>query len=405
MANANLFQAYLQPPKSVSDYMAEMDSQDIRREQLKTAQSRNAIEAMTLQDTLDQRRTAAEDRNALQRIAMGWSAETTPEQRIAALRNSGRAGLMSQADALEKGSLERKKIEAEANEKGSKVADETLKRYRTALDYIDTPQAAQRWLQAQLSDPTVGPMLSRLMDPQQAMQSIPSDPAQFQQWRQRAAMGMEKFIDMQRQQGEADQRARNDLIGPDGKINQQVVGAKQQIARAGASQVNVNTDNLGLKPKDRFEMEGKLADDFKQVTKIDSGVLAATRKISTSLTKDGALKDQAAIYSFAKMLDPEGAVRESDYAAIANTSGLVDRVRNYANRLLTGEQLTPQQRNEMLELAKAFEGVANQRIKKAQGDFAGQAQRYNLRPEAVYGAAQPDEQPAGGNVVDFGSLK
>lgn len=402
MANANLFQAYLQPPKSVSDYMAEMDSADIRREQLKAAQSRNAIESMTLQDTLDQRRTAAEDRNALQRIAMGWNADTTPEQRIAALRNSGRAGLMSQADVLEKGALERQKTQAAAGKDQAETVGKYLDAMKTLAGGVlanPTPQAAMFAVEAWER------LTGQKATEDRAQLAQMTTPDQIKAWAQSRSMTADQYMTQMRQQTEADQRARNDLIGPEGKINQQVVGAKQQIARAGASQVNVNTDNLGLKPKDRFEMEGKLADDFKQVTKIDSGVLAATRKISTSLTKDGALKDQAAIYSFAKMLDPEGAVRESDYAAIANTSGLVDRVRNYANRLLTGEQLTPQQRNEMLELAKAFEGVANQRIKKAQGDFAGQAQRYNLRPEAVYGAAQPDEQPAGGNVVDFGSLK
>lgn len=239
MASANLFQAYLQPPKSVADYMSDMDSTDLRREQLKAAQNRNALESMTMQDTLDQRRNAAEDRNALQRIAMGWNADTTPEQRIAALRNSGRPALMNQADALEKGALERKKTEAEANEKGSKVADETLKRYRAALDFIDTPQSAQRWVQAQLSDPTVGPMLSRIMDPQQALQSIPSDPTQFQQWRQRAAMGMEKFMEMQRNRDKDAQDARNDLVGPDGKPNMPVIEAKKAIQKAGATNVKI----------------------------------------------------------------------------------------------------------------------------------------------------------------------
>lgn len=122
MASANLFQAYLQPPKSVSDYMAEMDSADIRREQLKAAQSRNAIESMTLQDTLDQRRSAAEDRNALQRIAATWSANTSDDERIASLQNSGRAALMAKGDELRKQVLERKKTEAAAGKDNAETA-------------------------------------------------------------------------------------------------------------------------------------------------------------------------------------------------------------------------------------------------------------------------------------------
>lgn len=122
MAASNIFQAYLQPPKSVSDYMSEMDSADIRREQLKAAQQRNALEAMTMQDTLDQRRTAAEDRNALQRIAMGWSANTSDDERIASLQNSGRAALMARGDELRKQALERQKTQAAAGKDNAETA-------------------------------------------------------------------------------------------------------------------------------------------------------------------------------------------------------------------------------------------------------------------------------------------
>lgn len=132
MASANLFQAYLQPPKSVSDYMSDMDSADLRREQLKAAQNRNALDALTMQDTVQQRQQAADDRNALQRIAMGWNADTTPEQRIASLRNSGRAGLMSQADMLEKGALERQKTQAAAGKDNA----ETLAKHLDAMKFL-----------------------------------------------------------------------------------------------------------------------------------------------------------------------------------------------------------------------------------------------------------------------------
>jgi len=166
--------------------------------------------------------------------------------------------------------------------------------------------------------------------------------------------------------------------------------------KAGASSVNVNTDSLGLKPKDRFEMEGKLSDDFAKSTLMDRTILASTSKIRTALGQDGALKDQAAIYAFAKGLDPEGAVREADYAAISNSAGLIDRVRGYSDRLLKGERLTPTQRTEMLNFADAWEKVANARIQAQRGRFGTQAQRYNLSPDAVLdpsNARTPAEEP------------
>jgi hypothetical protein len=169
--------------------------------------------------------------------------------------------------------------------------------------------------------------------------------------------------------------------------------------RAGASNTTMYGDNLGLKPKDRFEMEGKLADDFKGITKLDNLVISASSKIRTALAQPGAIKDQAAIYSFAKLLDPEGAVREADYAAITNTTGLVDRVKNYLNQALTGEKLNETQRREMLTLMNAMEKVATGRISKAKDEFGAQARRYNLRPEAVTAGSSQDR------VIDFNDLK
>ncbi len=153
--------------------------------------------------------------------------------------------------------------------------------------------------------------------------------------------------------------------------------------RAGATNLSVNTDNLGLKPKDRFEMEGKLADDYMKATEGDRKILGAVSKIKTALDQNGALKDQAAIYAFAKTLDPDGAVREADYAAIANSAGLIDRVRSYTDRLLKGEKLSPAQRQEMLNLGTAWEKVAASRIGPQRSRYTDQAQRYNLNPAAI----------------------
>jgi hypothetical protein len=160
------------------------------------------------------------------------------------------------------------------------------------------------------------------------------------------------------------------------------LAVQKQTTHQPSTTVNVG-DNLGLKPKDRFEMEGKLSDDFLKATALDRNVLTSASKIRTALGLDGALKDQAAIYAFAKGLDPEGAVREADYAAISNSAGLIDRVRNYSNMLLKGERLTPTQRQEMVNFASAWEKVANSRIQSQRSRFSSQAQRYNLSPEAV----------------------
>jgi len=158
---------------------------------------------------------------------------------------------------------------------------------------------------------------------------------------------------------------------------------RRKIAAAGASNVVVG-DNLGLKPKDRFEMEDKLRNDYTAATASDSTVVSASQNIGSLLKQGGALKDQGAIYSFAKLLDPLGAVREADYAAIVKTAGGLDYVTSLFNRALTGEQLSQKQRLEMDRVATSMANVAKQRIAKQQKRFTGTAKMYNLQPENVF---------------------
>lgn len=104
--------------------------------------------------------------------------------------------------AEEKRLIDLAKERAEADSKRAttgKTTQETLdarlKTYRAALDFIDTPQAAARWTEAQHNDPIVGEFVRRNGSLDEAISRIPTDPQQFAQWRQQSAMGMQKFID------------------------------------------------------------------------------------------------------------------------------------------------------------------------------------------------------------------
>lgn len=156
---------------------------------------------------------------------------------------------------------------------------------------------------------------------------------------------------------------------------------------APGTSVSVNTDNLGLKPKDKFEMEQKLSADYGASTKMDRGIVGTAQDISNILKQGGALKDQAAIYKFAKALDPDGAVREADYSAIVRTVGGLDYAKALVSKALTGEQLLPKQRKEMQTLVDAMADVAKRRIGEAQRKHGANAKLYNLNPDNVFSAA------------------
>jgi hypothetical protein len=189
MANAAIFANYAQPIRSVQDYTNEAE----RGEYL---QGQNAIQRATLLDRQNAQRVSAEQKNALTNLLSGANGE---DDVINRLLGSGNPGLITQGSALDLARQKRAKEKADIGKVGAdtakvtgETADAALKRYQGMLPYIDTPQAAARWLQAQYNDPAAGQILNGIRPFEEAVTSIPSDPQQFQQWRTQAGIGMEK---------------------------------------------------------------------------------------------------------------------------------------------------------------------------------------------------------------------
>lgn len=259
MANASVFSQYLQPVRSVADYTADADAADMRRVQLAGAQRQNALAELVAQQQAQQMRDTAEGQSVLRRIASGWNAQTPAERRIADLRNSGRPELMASADNLEKQAAQAMDAQAKLEEARAKTAktraeviDAGLSRYRAALDFVDSPQAAAQWMQAQYADPEIGGFVQSAFGPaDQALSRIPTDAAGFDKWRHLSAVGLQKFQAYLLDQAKMDQtkkdadrnyqlRANNELVGADGMPNRVAIGAKSAVAKSGASTSNIS---------------------------------------------------------------------------------------------------------------------------------------------------------------------
>jgi hypothetical protein len=143
--------------------------------------------------------SSAEDRNALQSLAATWGADTTIDQRVASLRNSGRHALMQQADALEKQGLEKQKTGAEVSAKNVETIGAAMKNSRLGLEGISTPEQYLAWHEANHRDPVLGPYLeSRGITADQARARITkalSQPGGFAKMLNESKLGAEKAYD------------------------------------------------------------------------------------------------------------------------------------------------------------------------------------------------------------------
>lgn len=199
MANANLFQQFLQPVRSMTDYAADLDKAEGTQLLLQGQRRQNELSALAADQTRRTMADSAEDRNVHQRLAATWGPDTTIDQRVASLRNSGRPALMQLADALEKQGLEKQKTGAEVSAKNVETIGAAMKNSRLGLEGISTPEQYLAWHEANHRDPVLGPYLeSRGITADQARARITkalSQPGGFAKMLNESKLGAEKAYD------------------------------------------------------------------------------------------------------------------------------------------------------------------------------------------------------------------
>lgn len=139
--------------------------------------------------------------------------------------------------------------------------------------------------------------------------------------------------------------------------------------------------------KPAFEDEQKLRKEFAGASEPYLGVRRAYERVLAS--RDDAAGDLSLIFGFMRMLDPTSTVREGEAASAQNAAGIPEQVRNMYNRALTGERLSPDQRNR-------FKGQAGDLYKAAEGEytsrseqFRGIAGRYGIDPSRIIPSLGP----------------
>lgn len=203
MAAQNIFQSYLQPVKSVTDYMADYDAQDMRKLQLVGAQRQNELAALSQRQQVE-----ASQQNALERAARLRAAQEAGGDEVAyakALRLTGFPGNLDAADKVEKAIGERKKLDSDiagTRSQNAKRDTETenavVTMWRDMIGNAATPQQAAQMVTAMHSDPRIANTPIAKVPLEQGLAMLESVP--FDQWKQQFALGAAKFVEMNRPQ-------------------------------------------------------------------------------------------------------------------------------------------------------------------------------------------------------------
>lgn len=204
MAGENIFQQWLQKPRSVLEYQSDYDQADARKQTLK----KNALELAAGQQTLDNSMRTNQE-NALVRAALGGlGATATDDDRVQAMRRTGTQAGFTAADALDKSLIERRKGVAAANKDDAETAVKKLAQ-STALHNFQAQKLAQVQSPADaLAWADESNALGLFSNPGQyeqgvaRIQALAQDPQAFAQWKAAAMQGGQSVTEQLQQQFE-----------------------------------------------------------------------------------------------------------------------------------------------------------------------------------------------------------
>jgi hypothetical protein len=172
-----------------------------------------------------------------------------------------------------------------------------------------------------------------------------------------------------------DRKPRNEWTPQDlAMIDRQI----QKTAQSGAV-------NLGQKGLDNTL---KLRGDFRSepVYKDFQAIDSAYRIINKSLDAGTAAGDLGASTKLMKLLDPDSVVRESELAMAMQATGKLDQLYNYANKIATGQFLSPKQKSEFRSLATEFYNSAGEQYNLKRSEYADIADRNQINVLDVVGS-------------------
>jgi hypothetical protein len=139
--------------------------------------------------------------------------------------------------------------------------------------------------------------------------------------------------------------------------------------------VNMNEGQKG------FENEMKLGSSFKgePIYKEFNDMKSAFGQVVSSLSQGTPIGDVAGATKIMKLLDPGSVVRESELGIAMAAAGRLDRLQNYFSNMVSGQILTPAQREDFKRLSTELYAAAADGYNKKRGEYVGFGESYGFK--------------------------
>ena len=154
-----------------------------------------------------------------------------------------------------------------------------------------------------------------------------------------------------------------------------------KLKRSGATNVDVKVPVDMTGGQKGFENEMKLSGAFKNepIYKDFSDMKSSFGQVVSSLSQGTPIGDVAGATKVMKLLDPGSVVRETELGIAMAAAGRMDRLQNYFSNMMTGQKLTPTQRDDFRALSNELYAAAGDAYNKKRGEYEQFGNAYGFK--------------------------
>jgi hypothetical protein len=405
--DAGIYGQFAEPARSTADYQAQYDSQAQRQMQLQ----QNRLALMQAQNVMQQR-------NALRGIDLSDPANhpaalsAAPDVAPGLLKSLGDYQQVASKSAFERSqaraSDQKTAIEARMEDMRQIAA---LPDQQTAIQLLNSKvssggvpmvaaQAYQRMIE---KDPNwkLNLMLSAL-DPTKASELL------------KPHLGVADLQNVMQPYSQDQISGKVTLSGapmPIGQSANNAATVSASLANASALRDQAQATRDAANIQTGFANEQGLRKEFEGLPEIKNYKQAypAFAAIKDAAARSTPQSDINLVYGIAKLYDPNSVVREGEYATVANSPAIPERIKGYAQYLSGGGKLSPETKKQILAEATSRLGTYEAEAKKARGSYDGIAKKRGMDPSSVFSdmGNMVGGNPAGAaqKVVNFADLK
>ena len=200
---------------------------------------------------------------------------------------------------------------------------------------------------------------------------------------------------------------------PLGGTGEAGIGQVGQYRQQIAPKTNVNVPDMTGGQKG-FENEMKLGGAFKNepIYKDYNDMKSAYSQVVSSLSQGTPIGDVAGATKVMKLLDPGSVVRESELGIAMAAAGRMDRLQSYFSNMMSGQKLTPTQREDFKALSNELYAAAGQAYNQKRKEYEQFGDAYGFKnlntalgapasiPSVMRGGAGGTARPSLGSIFN-----